>query len=62
MNLSSTFRIPVMTAGTFALMNWYLPDLAAALVDLQPLSVIATLVLVSGAVFLGEIAPTLVDA
>ena len=50
-----------MTAGTYALLDWFLPDLAAALVDPQPLSVVAAAVLVAGAVFLGEIAPQLLE-
>jgi len=60
-SLPAAVRIPVMTAGTYALLDWFLPDLAAALVDPQPLSVVAAAVLVAGAVFLGEIAPQLLE-
>jgi hypothetical protein len=50
-----------MTAGAFVLMRWYLPTLAEGLTTLQPLSVVAGAVLVSGAILLGEVAPALMD-
>jgi hypothetical protein len=61
MSAPAWLRIPVFTAGVAVLMYWYLPGLAEALTTLQPLSVVAVVVLAAGGVFLGEIVPSLTD-
>jgi len=53
-------EIPLYSAGTFALLHWYVPELAAAATELSALTPLLVVTLAAGVLMLRDVVPEVV--
>jgi hypothetical protein len=61
MNVPAALEIPVYGAGVFALLHWYVPDVAAGATNLTAMTPVLLVTLVAGVVLLRDIIPGLLE-